>query len=510
LDALGTVPQVFGVVQKYEEKYRLGFFSRPTIKPYDPAIPALHLFPREELKDFLFTKVYNGYCQALSCPPMNRLFEVPRANTIAEIVAKFPNESKKARKIRSHGAQKRMNLITTSIKDQLFLMITVIRALPPSNPKCTNTYVSVKILDQEQKTKVIKAKEKGKPSTDALIWEKADGKMAFNVVAVDPALHFVKLELRNMSKTGLNDRVIAQTEIPFVKICSKLGSDQWIELDQSDKSTISSPSNSFTSSLASLATSTFSASTSFDVNSSTNSSNFSNSNSTSSSSSIVCLQFDLVGPASVLCPYCKLFLGALDIVIFKEKKYHTRCIVCSVCNKALISEEWVQRSEKFFCRKCYGKTVSDDVSFDEQLSSQLNNSNTSGNSSNSNNTGSNSSGNTSSIVVTGGATSIDKMGDKHVWESTTFKALSWCGFCGDHMGLGAHGFSCSECKYPVHKECKDQVPANCNHNPKNPELHSTIPSEVLQSVVAKTKQMKKAVTSAIETNTESTERKREI
>ena len=44
----------------------------------------------------------------------------------------------------------------------------VIRALPPPNAKCANTYISVKILDQEQKTKMINAKEKGKPSTGKL------------------------------------------------------------------------------------------------------------------------------------------------------------------------------------------------------------------------------------------------------------------------------------------------------------------------------------------------------
>lgn len=45
--------------------------------------------------------------------------------------------------------------------------ILVVRALPPANIKLGNTCVSMKILDQEQKTKVIKTKEKGKPSTGA-------------------------------------------------------------------------------------------------------------------------------------------------------------------------------------------------------------------------------------------------------------------------------------------------------------------------------------------------------
>jgi len=94
LDSLGTVPQVFAVVQKFEDSYRLGFFSRPTIKPFMPRVPGRHSFVKEALKDFLFTKVYNGYCQALTCPPMNRLLEVPRANTITELVTKYPREKR--------------------------------------------------------------------------------------------------------------------------------------------------------------------------------------------------------------------------------------------------------------------------------------------------------------------------------------------------------------------------------------------------------------------------------
>jgi hypothetical protein len=69
LNALGTVPQVFGVVQKYQEdsyRYflacllftssRLGFFSRPNIKPYHPFLPADVAFHSDDVKDFLFTK----------------------------------------------------------------------------------------------------------------------------------------------------------------------------------------------------------------------------------------------------------------------------------------------------------------------------------------------------------------------------------------------------------------------------------------------------------------------
>lgn len=67
---IGTVPQIFGVVSPHEDKYRsfptplssklkpyrVGFFSRPNIKPYAPYIPVDYLFPADKLKDFVFTK----------------------------------------------------------------------------------------------------------------------------------------------------------------------------------------------------------------------------------------------------------------------------------------------------------------------------------------------------------------------------------------------------------------------------------------------------------------------
>jgi len=101
LDALGTVPQVFLVVQPVDkdgEFYRLGIFTRPNIKQYQPYLPSKYYFHHTDLKDFLFTKVYNGYCQALSCPPMNRLFEVPRGSTISELLEKYPKQKPREKK----------------------------------------------------------------------------------------------------------------------------------------------------------------------------------------------------------------------------------------------------------------------------------------------------------------------------------------------------------------------------------------------------------------------------
>jgi len=142
LDALGTVPQIFIVVQKYQDQYRMMCFSRPNIKPYEPVIPENFLFGEHNLKDFLLTKAYNGYCQALSCPPMNRLFEVPRAATISELVSKYPQESNVAQRRRQKGAKMQRQLIQQEIKDPLFLLVRVKKALP--GEEILNSYVACK------------------------------------------------------------------------------------------------------------------------------------------------------------------------------------------------------------------------------------------------------------------------------------------------------------------------------------------------------------------------------
>jgi hypothetical protein len=53
------------------------------------------LFDKSNLKDFLLTKIVNGYIKARHCPPMNRLYYVPRGDTLNELCAKFPPETKK-------------------------------------------------------------------------------------------------------------------------------------------------------------------------------------------------------------------------------------------------------------------------------------------------------------------------------------------------------------------------------------------------------------------------------
>jgi len=100
ISELGQVPQVFGVVQPVGEKYRLAFFHSVNIKSYGPTIPD-SLLTAGEMKDLLLMKMYNGLVMTTYCPPLNRLFFIPRAQTLEAIVAEFPADPKKSRKAKT-------------------------------------------------------------------------------------------------------------------------------------------------------------------------------------------------------------------------------------------------------------------------------------------------------------------------------------------------------------------------------------------------------------------------
>jgi len=105
IDKLGTVPQVFALIQPSGDKFRLSFFSTRNIKPYAPAPPSF-LVDREQAKNLLLTKMHNGLIMSNYCPPMNRLWYVPRSETLAAIIERYPAESKKERKVRQKHEKK--------------------------------------------------------------------------------------------------------------------------------------------------------------------------------------------------------------------------------------------------------------------------------------------------------------------------------------------------------------------------------------------------------------------
>eukprot|EP01124_Arcella_intermedia_P007740 TRINITY_DN14793_c0_g1_i1.p1 TRINITY_DN14793_c0_g1~~TRINITY_DN14793_c0_g1_i1.p1 ORF type:complete len:1141 (-),score=267.27 TRINITY_DN14793_c0_g1_i1:23-3340(-) len=101
---LGTVPQNFVVVQPIGSEYKVGFFSAINIKTFLPAPPSF-LLDKKQMKDMILTKVHNGLVMANFCVPMNRLWYVPRVETLHDIIAKFP-ETKRDKKIRERMERK--------------------------------------------------------------------------------------------------------------------------------------------------------------------------------------------------------------------------------------------------------------------------------------------------------------------------------------------------------------------------------------------------------------------
>jgi len=87
---LGTVPQVFAVVRpEPNQHFSVGFFSNINIKETLPRIPVHQLSPLDT-KQLILTKLHNGLIMTRQCPPLNRLFFVPRGEKLKEILAKYP------------------------------------------------------------------------------------------------------------------------------------------------------------------------------------------------------------------------------------------------------------------------------------------------------------------------------------------------------------------------------------------------------------------------------------
>lgn len=100
-NALGNLPQVFGVVEPHpttEALYRLAFFSRPAIGPFSPLTPpSKHYFTMENIANWLYTKFHNGIFKANTVPPLDRLFSIPRREAIRTLAEKFPPSSKSSK-----------------------------------------------------------------------------------------------------------------------------------------------------------------------------------------------------------------------------------------------------------------------------------------------------------------------------------------------------------------------------------------------------------------------------
>jgi len=99
IQELGTVPQVFAVVQPTpdHQKYIFACFSTVSLRPFGPPVPSYPVAPRL-LRVILLTKFVNGLLMTIFCPPFNRLFYKPRGHTLETIIVKYPEKKEKNEK----------------------------------------------------------------------------------------------------------------------------------------------------------------------------------------------------------------------------------------------------------------------------------------------------------------------------------------------------------------------------------------------------------------------------
>jgi len=101
VDQFGQVPQIFALVQPVLDigvRFRVGFFLKSNVKPFDPAPTTTISLDVATCKDFILTKMYNGLMASKHCPPFDRLYYLPLQDRINDLVEKFPlKKSKKSR-----------------------------------------------------------------------------------------------------------------------------------------------------------------------------------------------------------------------------------------------------------------------------------------------------------------------------------------------------------------------------------------------------------------------------
>lgn len=88
---LGSMAASFAVVQPVGTKYRLTFFHSRSMHSTFPKSPGGEL-DAQQMKLVLLTKLHNDMVMSRYCAPWNRLFFLPRIETLAEIVKKFPRD----------------------------------------------------------------------------------------------------------------------------------------------------------------------------------------------------------------------------------------------------------------------------------------------------------------------------------------------------------------------------------------------------------------------------------
>lgn len=313
LDSIGTVPQIFGVVSLRFKDYRVAFFSRPNIKPYRPHLCPNHLWTptqTKQFKDFLLTKAYNGYIQTLKCPPMNRLYEVPRGEALTKIISDFPIQDEKYFKRLEENEKKRSLIQFIATEKDPFMLLCFVNKLN-TNSVCKNPQLIFGLSDQERQTRLS-------------LFGEFDVSIFF-LAGINPNVHLFSIQLFDMDTNGPE---LASAQINMLEICQQLGKPFSIQLRDTT-------SNAFGS---------------------------------------IEVLFKGSGRGSELCGKCDLFIAFEKAIRWDKTVFHASCLSCQICMCDIGGQVFKIRQPEFnyqsskqsyhlFCSKCHALKYGDEGHF---------------------------------------------------------------------------------------------------------------------------------------------------
>eukprot|EP01125_Pyxidicula_operculata_P013297 TRINITY_DN4399_c0_g1_i3.p1 TRINITY_DN4399_c0_g1~~TRINITY_DN4399_c0_g1_i3.p1 ORF type:complete len:594 (+),score=63.47 TRINITY_DN4399_c0_g1_i3:20-1801(+) len=87
--SMGSVNQFFLGVQHIEGNFKLGFLRRNHLGTFGPEVQSNSIFDMVSLKDFILTKIHNSLVEIRRSPPLSRMYETPRHQTLMEVAKKL-------------------------------------------------------------------------------------------------------------------------------------------------------------------------------------------------------------------------------------------------------------------------------------------------------------------------------------------------------------------------------------------------------------------------------------
>jgi len=201
------------------DNYRLGFFNGSNLGQYRPQCPpSNYIFNYEDLRDFIFTKMYNGYVVAMSVPPMNRLFTVPRREAIKELGNKYEQTDRKEDRKREQSEAKKMKRIVNDTGDPL-LKVALIegRGLVPRENATSSPFCELRLHQQIFRSSQIKKNLNPR-------W---NAEFVFRLAGVRAGLDDFQVVCLHQSKDGKTD-YLGEHSILFNKLV--VGEAIWLKL----------------------------------------------------------------------------------------------------------------------------------------------------------------------------------------------------------------------------------------------------------------------------------------